>query len=476
MLNRLKALYLRSPGGLQRAYAAVPYAWRLGAPYRRTRRLLEASERWSAGQLRALQDERVRELVAFAHEHVPYYRRTMDRLGLSPADFAGVDDLPKLPLLAKDDVRRHADDLRARCVPPRRTHFATTAGSTGEPLGLHFHNDCYGTEWAFMLDQWRRVGFRPGDRKATFRGRHFEVRPDRFHRDNPVYHERCFSIYHLTREALPHYLAAFRAFRPRFVHGYPSAVARFAQLVREAGADLPPLQAVLCGSEQIFPHQRELIGEVLGCRVYSWYGQTEKVILAGECEHGARYHCYPQYGVTEIVRPDGAPCAPGEVGELVGTGFMNRAMPLIRYRMGDRAAWGEGDCACGRQYPMIDKLAGREQDHVVTQSGRLIPITGMLFGAHMDEYTQMEKVQLEQREPGAAILRVVQAAGATAEELEQIRRGFEAICDGECRFTIERVAEIPPTEGGKYRYMIQHLDVRAHTEPPQPAPAETSQQ
>lgn len=460
MLEALKKTYDRSPLLLKRAYACIPFGVRMGRIYRETRRFLAESQSWSQQDLRAYQDKQIKALVKHAYENVLYYRRVMDQHGLRASDIKKVSALSKMPLLTKDAIKKNFKQAALRKWRSWNTFFATAGGTTGVPLGLSFSNNCYAQEWAFIHDLWSRVGYKPSDRKATFRGRQVKLKSGKVYLHNPIYNELCFSVYHLEREWLSEHVKAYREWHPAYVHGYPSAIHRFARLVKEFGLALPEVRAVLATSEQLYEEQREEIGSVLGGRVFSWYGLTEKAILAGECESSSLYHVYPQYGVTEILRADGSPCEAGEVGELVGTGFLTGAMPLIRYRTGDFAAWSDGFCAsCGRQYPVLEKVIGRVQDHIVTISGRLIPVTGMLFGAHLPEYAKVDKIQLEQRNPGLVVVRLVPGSQCTSKELRRLLSAFEETCEGECKFTVERVSHIQRTDTGKYRYLIQHMDI-----------------
>ena len=89
-------------------------------------------------------------------------------------------------------------------------------------------------------------------------------------------------------------------------------------------------------------------------------------------------HAHPLAGVTEILRPDGTPAPPGEMGEVVLTGLVNYAMPLIRYRVGDTARFATESCPCGRGMPVIEEIGGRLDDFVYTRErgflGRLDPV------------------------------------------------------------------------------------------------------
>ncbi|MEG3055650.1 MAG: hypothetical protein RQM90_05995 [Methanoculleus sp.] len=139
---------------------------------------------------------------------------------------------------------------------------------------------------------------------------------------------------------------------------------------------LPTVKAVLCGSENLYPWQRDLLAEAFGCRVFSWYGNSEQTALAGECEESTHYHIFPEYGVVELIGRDGRPVeGPGVLGEVVATSLTNYVCPLIRYRTRDVAVATAERCSCGRQYPLLEKVEGRLQEFIVTRGGHLISVT-----------------------------------------------------------------------------------------------------
>ena len=85
--------------------------------------------------------------------------------------------------------------------------------------------------------------------------------------------------------------------RVEYLHAYFSSALHFAQYLIENKISLsPPLKGILCGSENLYEGHREIIESGFGCRMLSWYGHSEKCILAGECEKNNFYHVYPQYG------------------------------------------------------------------------------------------------------------------------------------------------------------------------------------
>src|SRR5262249_21305312 len=129
-------------------------------------------------------------------------------------------------------------------------------------------------------------------------------------------------------------------------------------------------KAIITSAETLTAAQRELIEGVFGTRCFDQYGCTEQSLFVSQCEHGT-YHTHPEYGIVEILR-DGAPARVGESGEVVCTSFTNDAFPLLRYRLGDLAAFGDEDCRCGRAFPVLERIIGRLDDVLVTPDGRQI--------------------------------------------------------------------------------------------------------
>ena len=460
MLNLLKNAYERSPTSLKRLYAAIPFSIRMGRAYRETRRFLAESGKWPRRRLADYQNERLQKLIQHAFENVPYYHRTFVERGLKPEDVRTVADLRKLPFLTREDIRSHSGEMTARNIAPRTTYISNTGGTTGEPLSLRINNSAYGTEWAFMLDQWARIGYDASCRKVGLREFGYDGKAG-WHYD-PIYNELRLSPMLLNDDSVQGFVDATRRFGATFMFGYPSAITIFAQCLKRRALSIDGLAGILAGSENLHDWQRDLFNSVFDCRVFSWYGQTEKVILAGECEQSSLYHVYPQYGCTELVAEDGSVInQPGVSGELVGTGFLNSAMPLIRYRTGDYAAYAEGPCPCGRAYALIAGIEGRRKQEVfVGKDGRLIPATAFFASSVWEIFTNVRAYQFEQAEPGCAVLKVVPAGAYGAEDAQRLMTTMKGCGSEFLSFTVVRVAEIQRTPRGKIPFLIQKIDLK----------------
>jgi phenylacetate-CoA ligase len=450
-----RKLYDSLPDRLRDAASWVPFSLRIGPEYRRTLKFLEISDSWSMGKHLAHQEESLKSLLRSAICHVPYYRRRYGRLDLANPWQA----LAEIEPIEKKTIQDNLKDFRNESIPARHTYQTSTGGTTGRPLEIVLDKVGFQIEWAFMIAQWRRVGFTPGSRRATLRG--LALPEGRIVRENPVYDELQLSPFVLNEANIPFFISKINEFQPQFLYGYPSALTILANWIdRHPTNSLSPLKALLCGSENILEGQRAYLERIFQARFYSWYGMSEKVILAGECEHSSHYHAFPQYGITEILDKNGCiSTAVGTYGELIGTGFMNRAMPFIRYRTGDFSKIIGQQCEqCGRAFPLLDKVAGRwAQEMVIGKTEARISITAL--NMHGEAFKGVERFQFHQQEKGRVTLRIVVSNGAANDIQDRILQSLTSKTGNEIDWKIERVGELSLSSRGKAVFLIQELNM-----------------
>jgi phenylacetate-CoA ligase len=263
----------------------------------------------------------------------------------------------------------------------------------------------------------------------------------------------------MSEDNLALYVQELRRLQPQFLYGYPSALTLLARFVAShPEVKFPQVKALLCGSESVLDGQREFLERVLHTRFYSWYGMSEKVILAGECEKSTLYHAFPQYGVTEI-RDDAGDLSSreGADGELVGTGFMNTAMPFIRYRLGDYARIEHDACnACGRPWTILGPVQGhRLQEMILGRNGAAISLTAL--NMHGDVFAGVLRFQFRQVERGRATVVVVPSANFSEKHAERIRRAQMEKTGDEVEWRVELAKNIELTDRGKAILLVRRI-------------------
>ena len=239
---------------------------------------------------------------------------------------------------------------------------------------------------------------------------------------------------------------------------YPSAITPIAHYIKENNLNVNfNLNGIMLGSETIYPFQRKILEDVFQTRVFSWYGMSEKVILASECENNNLYHVFPEYGITEIVDNNGEDVQPGQEGNLVGTGFINDAMPLIRYFTGDRASFSKEKCNCDRSYPLLTNVVGRSQDYIQTKDGSWIPLTALIFGQHLKSFSHINEMQIIQEQKGEIIISIVKNNTYSIRDEKEIRNTISSLLPGELTVQIQYTDKNKRTKRGKKKFLLQHL-------------------
>jgi phenylacetate-coenzyme A ligase PaaK-like adenylate-forming protein len=392
-----------------------------------------------------------------AYDDVPFYRRRFDAARLRPADVRTPADLAALPLLSRDDVRENAELLMSRAVEHNRFRWNASGGSTGAPLRFIESAAAQSRAIANELRTWRWYGWPRGTRIALIWGADRDVAPHASAADlrNRLLGVRPLNAFYLDEERCRSFAAIVEEVAPVVIYGYGTALARLARFVATGAVRWRsrPL-AIRSTAEVLVPADRALIEAALGGPVYDYYGARDAGPIAGECHQRDGLHVFSDVTWVEIVRADGSPCAPGEVGEVVITKLHEHLMPFIRYRTGDRATFVDGDCACGRRLRRLSSLQGRVGDLVRAPAGH--EIHGEFFAHLFYGVGGVARFQVRQVAPQKLLILVEPAGTPDAAALERVRAaaaerfGARTADDVELRL----VEHIVPGPSGKHRFVL----------------------
>jgi phenylacetate-CoA ligase len=416
---------------------------------------------WTAGQWQAWQQEQLGRLLRASADAVPYYRHVWRKPERAAARSGRLDELP---LLNKEAVREEPEAFVRRDLPAPPELVFPTSGSTGTPLRTRWTTEELRRSIAVREVRsagWAGVSF--GLPRATLSGR--MVVPDPltrgpFHRYNLVERQVYLSLYHIRADRARAYVRALERHGVRWLTGTPVAAYLLAQAILEQQLTVPPLLALITISEKAAPEMRQVLEQAYGCPVFDEYSCVEHGVLATECEHH-RLHVSPDVGVVEILRPDGSPCQSGEVGEVVTTSLLCTSQPLVRYRLGDLAAWDPRPCPCGRQLPVIKEIVGRVEDVVVGPDGRQMVRFHLVFS----EQPHVREGQVVQEQIDRIRLKVVPAPGFGPADRENLVQRVRRQLGPEVAVVVELVEAIPRTASGKFQAVVSHLPKRDATSP-----------
>lgn len=459
VVDHLYGLYRRAPVPLQNlmvsGYGWVLHRRRYGAEHRAMLEFLLETRAWPRERLEALQLQRLKETLEVAARAVPHYRETWARLGFDPRDLRSVADLAQLPITEKEELRADAK----RFVPDDvtgRLFAGNTSGTTGKPVTTYKDRACYQRVWAFQERQRLQYGI-TGKRPRVSIG----VRPvvplaeekGPFWRHDLSEDNWLFSNFHIAEKTLDAYVERIAAIDPEEINGYPSGVTLVAaHALRRGIKGIRPKAVVTC-AETLWDEQRRVVEEAFGCPVADQYGAAEVVFWVGQCPHGT-YHQAMEFGMMESIR-DGKPVY-DEPGDAVGTGFVNRAQILVRYRLGDSIVLPKEPvrCACGWDTATMTRVVGRIDDVLYTPEGRALGRLDVV----MKKIDGVLEAQLVQDAPDHLLVRLVPAGGARDESVEHVLRDRLAGYFGlSMRVEFAWVERIPRTASGKYRFQVNAI-------------------
>ena len=344
--------------------------------YKMTKRYWnEDVETMNREDMRTLQSERLVKQVKHVYENVPYYRDLMDKKGITPDDIKGIDDLYKLPLLTKSDLR-DAYPYGLLAVPVKDcVRIQSTSGTTGKRVvAFYTQND---------IDLWENCCARAivavgGDENDVCQVCYgyglFTGGPGLNGGSHKV---GCLTL-PMSSGNTERQIQFMMDLGSTILCCTPSYAAYIAESLKEAGykPEDNKLRVGIFGAEPWTEEMRHDIEAALGIKAYDIYGLTETSGpgVAFECEEQSGMHINEDHFIAEIIDPDTGEVLPeGSKGELVFTSITKEAFPLLRYRTRDICVLTREKCSCGRTLVKMSKPMGRSDDMLIIRGVNVFP-------------------------------------------------------------------------------------------------------
>ncbi|MCF7784638.1 MAG: hypothetical protein K9N47_00870 [Prosthecobacter sp.] len=426
-----------------RAFRAIPSSLRYGPAYTRFQNEAREVETWDAETIRRYQIAALRDSLMAAAKG-PFYADRFAACGVDPSKFETLEQLTDYPLLTKQDLILHREQMVNPDFDAKQRLYITTGGSSGVPVGFYLHKGVSRPkEQAYLEAQWSRRGYRVGDRVAVIRGGVTSSKADgAISYYDATRNWLILSSYHLTLERLPEYVAALNRFRPQHLHAYPSAALMLARGLEQTGLKLGfKLTSLLCGSEKLTAESQQYLEHFFEAPVLHWYGHSERIVLAAQGRTSNHLHFWPTYGFVEFGDPD----AEGN-REIIGTSFHNHVMPLIRYRTGDYAKITDGEAS---------EIVGRDYEYLVSATGRRISLTAI--NMHDRIFDGLLAVQFFQEHEGTMECRFQPGPQWQSSREQAMQAGLLKKLGDDFTLTLRQVPEVEKTSSGKHKWLVSEL-------------------
>jgi phenylacetate-CoA ligase len=400
------------------------------------------------------------QMLAHCQQHVPYYAEVMCQAGDSFRDDP-VEYLREFPLLTKDIIRSRLDDLKSSDLSKRKWFYNTSGGSTGEPV--RFIQDHEYSAWMGAVKNLysKLAGYEIGDTYISLWGSERDI----FHSSeelksrilNKLSNSIYLNAYRMTPVRMREYIAVINARRPKLLVCYAESLYELARFVEREKINVHPQVAIMTSAGVLYPFMREKIEKVFQCRVYNRYGSREVGDIACEVPGLEGLWVAPWGTYVEIVDDDGNRVSDGTEGEIVVTSLTNFAMPLIRYRIGDRGVLAPLPKDNQKKYgQVLMSLLGKTNGIFKTRSGM---IDCGYFEGLMYYRDWVRKFQVVQKNYSWVLFKIAKSnLDYQQAELDEIESKTRLVMGNDCKVTFEFVDEIAPLGSGKYCFTISEVE------------------
>jgi phenylacetate-CoA ligase len=415
--------------------------------------------------IQRLHEQRLTALLGHAWSTTEYYRQVLTEVGVVRNGVVDLARFEDIPFLTRDILRDQFDRLTSRSLPKgRRAYRNATGGSTGQPAQFLQDNGYWDVNVATKLFHFEWSGKRPGDRELKIWGAEHDLLKGRealsSRLKNWLYNRRSEQCFFLPEDRVQAIIAHINRFRPDLIWAYRDGIDVIAQAINRQGLKVHRPKAVFLGGGTIYPHIVKAVEKAFGAPAINIYGGRETGDVACQCPERRGLHVSLNSHKVEVVDLQGRAVADGQEGELAITSLHNYAMPLIRYRVGDRAAPTSELCACGRPFPMLKAVYGRVIERLVNAQGDSVdPIFFIHIIGVMANEGRVRRFQVVQKAASWLIVNLVLEKDVNrnniAPELAVITEKVRLVMGSECQIDYHFVDDIPLTTTGKYGYVVQ---------------------
>ncbi len=399
--------------------------------------MLEDRKSLTQETIRDFQLKQLKEILIYSYRYVPYYTELFDKISFDPSKFTEFKQIEQIPFLTREIVTEKFNKLISTKRTKNGYYVGTTGGSSGIPLKFYLDYDSVYKENAFIYYYRKSLGYDFNDMMATFRNL---GDGNKFWSYNPMHNELIFSNTKLSKVTLPKYVQKINEIKPKYLNGYLSSIWYFAKLLKEYNM-VPDinLKGIFLISENIDYGQREFIEQFFKVKALPFYGHSERVVIAEEKEP-YHYSFDPYYGFAENIASDN-----GYI--IVGTGFLNRTMPFIRYKTDD-ICYHEGN-----YYRIEGKRISKTG--LYGKNNEFLTGTGFVLGIQV--FKNIITYQFIQKERGKADMYIIVNKDFHPGELKTVKKEIDFQTRGIIDIDIKIVDNLVLTKRGKYQKYISYV-------------------
>jgi phenylacetate-CoA ligase len=364
-------------------YQVIPFKYRYGKKYLEFLNFLQESKKWSYDQSKSYQLEKLKEVLKYSNNNILYYQNLFKQNGFD-YNIKQLDDLKNLPYLTKEDIINNFDDLVNKEYP-NKYYKMNSSGTTGKRLEILGTDDLFKIEASFITNAFNDHGAKLYDQHSVWIRRYSPSNGDPIFFNDYELNRSYMSAFNLNDDTIFAYVNYINLTKTKILVSYPSTLYYFSLLCGKYGLKLKYVKHMHGASEVCLPQWRTKIKEITGIDIKMHYGQVEKVSFAHQDSSDNQYKENLLYSYNEFDNDN----------TIIGTGFYNELMPLIRYKTNDRVILNPNVSLDGSTPKTILDIEGRNGDMLITHSNSYVPAVN--FYSFMSKINEVDMFQIIQK-------------------------------------------------------------------------------
>ena len=367
------------------------------------------------------------------------------------------DFLSNINFTSKNVILNNFNSVLNRSFDKKNFVYGTTSGTSGKPMKLYIPKNRYQYELASVHSVWKRYGWNYETRAVI---RNHKLDDDFIYQIKPLTKEIIFDAFRLNDNYVREIHSILIKKKINFLQAYPSSAYLFCKTCFRLGLKLDSIKCIFTASEPLFDFQRNFIENTMGLKISNFYGHSEKLIFAGDCPDTDYLQFENFYGFVELIDSNGNQInKSGEIGELVGTGYYNNGMFMLRYKTGDYAEYVSNKCAkTGKLGLVVKNIQGHRNNNLIFKSDGTFTSTTAL-NLHDDLYDKIDGIQYIQSQKGCLKINLIKNNSFVDLDKDRFYNHFKYAMGANSKVEIAFVTKLTSLDNGKFPILISSISL-----------------
>ena len=403
---------------------------------------------YSEDKIKKIQEVKLHKLLSYCCQHIKYYQEAFRGIDA----IQGLEDLAKLPILTKQQIRQRFWDFLPNVLSACRVY--RTSGSSGIPICILSDESSRINNSAAIIRYRKIFGLKNFQTPILTP---LKKQSDSISKTHWTYVQGFHKTYYVNpyseeRKQIDLGVRTIDTVQDPAIIGITPAIKALAHQINDGVYPSISPVAVLTVGELLNLQTRNLLESTFNVKVNDIYACSEAGDVAWQCPHSSLYHVNAENCIFEILDKDNKPVDEDEVGEVVITNLNRFSMPFIRYKNGDLARACYERCDCGRKLPVIKEIIGRSGEDFYLPGGKKLQWNVL---KSVMNHNMIRKFQLVQNADASVTVKYVPEEAGEINEIEAVLQGrFSRLLSSSVPISYEVVQSIPQALSGKSKLVV----------------------